>query len=518
MGEGLHSRKPVYALVSVGAILIAALTFFPYTLTVVEQASRRVARAVEQRLPAGTSQAAPAVEAVEPPPATLPRFDVALWYSSRGEEPEKQGVLVQSWDGRQLYASHNADTQFNPASLVKLTTTLYALRQLGPDHRFETHVYADGAVDPKTKRLEGSLYLVGDDPSFTDYGAVLVAQELRARGIEHVRDRVLASPKFSFNFNEKPDDSAKNAANVMKLGQKETGAAEAPAGAELFTVYSNPLREILLYMNAHSNNFVADRIGEKLGGPAAVVQFLVNELKLPPDQVYLETNSGLYTNRMTPRGLVAVVRALSEEAGRHGMKLEDLLAVADCDHGTLRRRMEGTGYECAVVGKTGTLTTTDGGMSNLAGVIHTRDAGPVLFAVLAQGNRIWEHKQMADQLLAEVVRDHPAAPLSEPSAPRRSLLPSAGLRAEPQLYTRKTELEKTARDKVEEDDEASDADASASRREKGKTTTDKRASQRDEKKRDEKKRDDSKAKPQRGARAKNAAPAKSDKGSRRRRR
>jgi D-alanyl-D-alanine carboxypeptidase/D-alanyl-D-alanine-endopeptidase (penicillin-binding protein 4) len=508
----LHSRKPVYALVFVGALVIAALTFFPYTLTVVEQASRKVASAVERRLPGGGTQAQTA-DAVEPPPSTLPRFDVALWYSSRGEEPEKQGALVESWDGRQVYASHNADTQFNPASLVKLTTTLFALRRLGADHRFATHVYADGAIDPKTKQLQGSLYLVGDDPSFTDYGAVVIAQELKARGIEHVRDKILATPKFSFNFNEKPDDSAKYTADVMKLGQKETGAAETPAGAELFVVYSNPLREILLYMNAHSVNFVADRIGEKLGGPAATMQFLVDELKLPPDQVYLETNSGLYTNRMTPRGIVAVVRALSEEAARHGMKLEDLLAVADCDHGTLRRRMEGTGYECAVVGKTGTLTTTDGGMSNLAGVVYTRDAGVVLFAILAQGNRIREHKQMADQLLAEVVRDHPAAPLAEPTASRRSLLPSASLRAEPQMYTRRIEVAKTEREKVEEDDDA-DADESAPSKVKGKTTTtDKRAS-----KRDEKKREVAKAKPQSSTRSKKASSAKSEKVSRRRKR
>ncbi|MCA1817793.1 MAG: D-alanyl-D-alanine carboxypeptidase, partial [Acidobacteria bacterium] len=359
---------------------------------------------------------------------------------------------------RKVYASHNADTGFNPASLVKLTTTLYALRQLGPDYRFVTRVYTDGTVDAKSKQLDGSVYLVGNDPSFTDYGAVVVAQELRARGIEKVRDGVYASPTFSFNFNEKPDDSAKNAAAVMKLGQKETGVADEPKGAEAFVVHSNPLREILLYMNAHSNNFVADHIGAQLGGPSAVTQFLVNELKLPADQVYLESNSGLNTNRMTPRGIITVVRALSEEAARRGMKLEDLLAVASCDHGTLRRRMEGTGYECAVVGKTGTLTTTDGGMSNLAGIVETQDAGAVLFAILAQGNRIWEHKQMADQLLAEVLHDHPPAPVFDPQASKRTLLPSASLRAEPQLATHRAEPEMTEREKKEEErDEKSDA-------------------------------------------------------------
>ncbi|MDT7605339.1 MAG: hypothetical protein QOF61_3336 [Acidobacteriota bacterium] len=452
----MHSRKPIYALVSVGALVIAVLTFFPYTLAVVEQASRRVADEVREHLPVGASQ--PTEASVPPPPAELPRFDVALWYSSRGEEPEKQGVLIQSWDGQRVFASHNADTQFNPASLVKLTTTLYALRQLGADYRFVTHVYTDGAIDPKSKQLQGSLYLVGDDPSFTDYGAVVIAQELRARGIEHVRDGVYVSSKFSFNFNEKPDDSAKNVANVLKLGQRETGVADEPKGAEVFVVHSNPLREILLYMNAHSNNFVADHIGAQLGGPAAVVNFLTSELKLPADQVYLETNSGLYTNRMTPRGLITVVRALSDEAARRGMKLEDLLAVASCDHGTLRRRMEETGYECAVVAKTGTLTTTDGGMSNLAGIVNTQDAGPILFAILAQGNRIWEHKQMADQLLAEVVHDHPAAPVFDPEATRRNLLPSSSLQAEPQLATHHVEPPKSEREKKEERDEGADAE------------------------------------------------------------
>jgi D-alanyl-D-alanine carboxypeptidase/D-alanyl-D-alanine-endopeptidase (penicillin-binding protein 4) len=516
----LHSRKPIYALVIVGALVIAALTLFPYTLTLVEQASRRVANAVEQSLPSGGAGQRTTEAAVTPAPSPeVPSFDVALWYSSRGEEPEKQGVLIQSWDGQKVYAAHNADTQFNPASLVKLTTTLYALRQLGADYRFVTHVYTDGAIDPKSKQLQGSIYLVGDDPSFTDYGAVVVAQELKARGIERVRDGVYVSSKFSFNFNEKPEDSAKNTADVMKLGQKTTSVADQPAGAELFVVHSNPLREILLYMNAHSNNFVADRIGAQLGGPVAVVSFLTSELKLPADQIYLETNSGLYTNRMTPRGLVTVVRALAEEATRHGMKLEDLLAVADCDHGTLRRRMEGTGYECAVVGKTGTLTTTDGGMSNLAGLVNTQDAGPVLFAILAQGNRIWEHKQMADQLLAEVLHDHPAAPVFDPQATRRNLLSSASLQAEPQLAVRRAEPVKSEREKAEERDEQSDEREQKSASQKTKSRRDEaQAKSKDKTNSKGGKRAKAAERSKGDARTKGNASARSDKNSRRKRR
>jgi D-alanyl-D-alanine carboxypeptidase/D-alanyl-D-alanine-endopeptidase (penicillin-binding protein 4) len=206
-------------------------------------------------------------------------------------------------------------------------------------------------------------------------------------------------------------------------------------------LHSNPLREVLLYMNAHSNNFVADRIGAFLGGPQAIARVLVEELKVSPEQVSLETASGLYNNRMTPRGLLVVIKALVEEAQRLGLKPEDILPVVGCDWGTLRRRMTGTGFECSLVGKTGTLTTTDGGMSNLAGVAFTQDSGMILFAILAQGNRIWEHKQMADELLAETIHEHPPVLLME-STTRRQLLPPDNLRIEPRSEVRDQRLVK----------------------------------------------------------------------------
>jgi serine-type D-Ala-D-Ala carboxypeptidase/endopeptidase (penicillin-binding protein 4) len=252
---------------------------------------------------------------------------------------------------------------------------------------------------------------------------VQVARELKARGIEHVQGKVLVTPRFSFNLSEKPEDSAKFAAQAMQLKPTGTGTVDQPQGQQLFVLRSYPLRDILLYMNAHSVNFIAHRLGDQLGGPEAVAQAIRDELHLPPDQVQLETTSGLYNNRMSPRGLVAVIHALIEEAGRQGLKPEDILPVASCDAGTLRRRMEGTGFEGAVVGKTGTLTQQDGGMSNLGGLVYTKDDGPILFVILAQGQRIWDNKQMADQLLAEVLHDHVAAAVRQPSDGHRQLLP-----------------------------------------------------------------------------------------------
>jgi D-alanyl-D-alanine carboxypeptidase len=180
-------------------------------------------------------------------------------------------------------------------------------------------------------------------------------------------------------------------------------------------------------MNAHSVNFIAHRIGDELGGAEAVAQAIRDELQLPTDQVELETTSGLYNNRMSPRGLVAVIHALIDEVHRQRMQPEDILPVASCDAGTLKRRMEGTGFECAVVGKTGTLTQQDGGMSNLGGIVYTKDDGMILFVILAQGQRIWDNKQMADQLLAEVLHEHPAAQVMQPGETRRQLLPPTDL-------------------------------------------------------------------------------------------
>ncbi|MEJ7709915.1 MAG: D-alanyl-D-alanine carboxypeptidase [Pyrinomonadaceae bacterium] len=75
------------------------------------------------------------------------------------------------------------------------------------------------------------------------------------------------------------------------------------------------------------------------------------------------------------------------------MKPEDLMPVAKADWGTLHHRLAGTGLENAVVGKTGTLTTIDGGMACLAGYVYTKDSGTIVFAILDHGNNVWSNRQ-----------------------------------------------------------------------------------------------------------------------------
>jgi serine-type D-Ala-D-Ala carboxypeptidase/endopeptidase (penicillin-binding protein 4) len=408
----LNARKPIFAMMAAGLLAVLALTFTPYAL--LQRARQTVAAVIR-------FEESPTLEEIARQRPPSPPFDVVGFYAGRGEDPARHGVLVQSLDGRQTFAEHNADAAFNPASLVKLATTLVALRKLGKDFRFETRVYVEGEPD-KAGALKGRLAVAGGDPTFGDVSAVLIAKKLEERGIKSVPEEVAVTADFTFNFSGKPDESAERLAKVMKMTPKKWAVIDPPPTAPAFVVHSYPLSEILLYMNAHSSNFVAERLGALVGGPEGVRAYLVGELELPAEQVTLATTSGLEVNRLTPRGIVAVVRALDAEAARQGLKIEDIMPVASGDYGTLRKRLVGTPLEGAVVGKTGTLVHDDGGMASLGGVIYTQRAGKLCFVVLSQGSNVAERRSMTDQLLVQVVvsRDLPAQ-IPRPDKPRHML-------------------------------------------------------------------------------------------------
>lgn len=66
-------------------------------------------------------------------------------------------LVVEARTGRVVY-EQNADRLFMPASVTKLYSCAAALAAYGPDHRFETPVYARGEL--KDGRLRGDLILV----------------------------------------------------------------------------------------------------------------------------------------------------------------------------------------------------------------------------------------------------------------------------------------------------------------------------------------------------------------------
>lgn len=73
-----------------------------------------------------------------------------------------------------------------PASVAKSLTALYALDTLGADHRFETRLIADGAIENGI--LTGDLILVGGgDPTLDTEALARMAANLKATGLREVR-------------------------------------------------------------------------------------------------------------------------------------------------------------------------------------------------------------------------------------------------------------------------------------------------------------------------------------------
>lgn len=412
----LNRRGPILWMIAAGLVVVAVLAYIPHHIRARSAVSGAVAL---------ISETNHQDQAARPETNARPAFDAAAWYVAHEEAPETHGVLIETLEGSRTLASLNAEVAFNPASLVKLSTSLVALKKLGKDFRFQTRVFVDGTIDSKGT-LEGRLYVRGNDPTFGDAGANLIAKELDARGVKRLNE-VVVSPEFNFNFSNSAEESATRLVKILKLGNPKTIVADESAGKLLTVVNSNPLSDVLLYMNARSSNYMADKIGALIGGAEGVRQFLINELKLSADYLTLATVSGREHNRMTARDVVKVIRALIEEAGRQGLEPADIMPVASDDAGTLRRRLAGTGLEGAVVAKTGTLTAeVDGGMTSLAGIVYTEDQGLILFAILAQGNRIWDNRQLEDALLAEVINAHARPHVIAGPTPRR-LLPSTNV-------------------------------------------------------------------------------------------
>ena len=120
---------------------------------------------------------------------------LTLAVSSTGQisaDPAKRigGIdLVWHWEGAGDSGSNAADTPINPASVVKLATTLWALETLGPEHRFRTTVSTHGKIDPETGVLDGDLIVIGGgDPDFHVENAQLLANTLKKRGIQRASE------------------------------------------------------------------------------------------------------------------------------------------------------------------------------------------------------------------------------------------------------------------------------------------------------------------------------------------
>ena len=327
--------------------------------------------------------------------------------AQRGFKLETQGLFIESLDASSVYADLNSNIGFNPASVVKLATSFAALTKFGPEYHFETSLYTDGVVDKKTRTLHGDLILhATGDPVITTLDVSRLVRQVLHTGIARITGNLIVSGPFTYGRLYDTDQAISGLAAMLRRagvrisGRIQTGTVR---GTPLVTHVSSSLRDILFFQNAHSSNPTAERVGEAIGGPKAVEDFLVNEVGVPRAEVSISHTSGLDYNRITPRATVKLFRELVFWLNLYGLQPQDIMPVAGIDPGTLHGRFTDAGG--AIVGKTGTLPGTDGGVSTLAGILYTRERGVLLFAIFNSRGSVRTYRRLQDGFLKDVLTE-----------------------------------------------------------------------------------------------------------------
>lgn len=329
-------------------------------------------------------------------------------------------------NGGGVLSSANADQPVNPASVVKIATTLWALDQHMAGHRFITTIGYLGSWDPDSGVLVGDLVVRGgDDPDFQWENAFLVARELNRLGLRRVEGRVLVQGRFWFGWEHGVERRVTDPTRLAeKMGRRlirtldpvrwtrsqlntwkalcarrgwdvsrrprveVTGRARVDTLRDptpLLVHRSNPLEVAMRRFNVYSNNDIV-RVADGLGTTEELEAFVNGRLGVEPGRIELETASGERRNRMTVQQMAGLLTELDVEAEEQGLELQSLLPVLGCDPGHTRRMFPALAepeLAGAVTCKTGTLTHTDGGVAVLAGTFTSPADGPVVFAIAA---------------------------------------------------------------------------------------------------------------------------------------
>ncbi|MBI2753931.1 MAG: D-alanyl-D-alanine carboxypeptidase/D-alanyl-D-alanine-endopeptidase [Betaproteobacteria bacterium] len=121
-------------------------------------------------------------------------------------------AVVHELGVRRASLTVNDQVAMNPASVMKLVTTLAGLELLGPAYRWKTEAYRDGPL--RDGVLEGNLILKGTgDPKLTFESFWLLLRALRDRGVREVRGDLVLDRSY---FDAGPHDPSRFDAEPLR--------------------------------------------------------------------------------------------------------------------------------------------------------------------------------------------------------------------------------------------------------------------------------------------------------------
>ncbi|GAA4403497.1 D-alanyl-D-alanine carboxypeptidase/D-alanyl-D-alanine endopeptidase [Quisquiliibacterium transsilvanicum] len=120
--------------------------------------------------------------AAAPPAAAL----LDGWLQGTGIAPSDVGIYAVPVDGGPPLLAHDSGQAFNPASTMKVLTTLAALSVLGPEHRWRTGAHLRGEL--RDGILHGDLVLRGGgDPKLVIEDLSAFIEAMRRAGLREIR-------------------------------------------------------------------------------------------------------------------------------------------------------------------------------------------------------------------------------------------------------------------------------------------------------------------------------------------
>ncbi len=302
----------------------------------------------------------------------------------------------------EVVQGYKVDDLFEVASVSKIVVSYWAITELGPDFRFDTRIHITPVGDQiYDVHIQGS-----QDPFWGRQMTHFLFSELNRIGVYEIRNLSfdenlkmrwkvlidfvdLRNPSASEikvslenhlanlqkEYFETFSDAAKAKVRLsqhIRLSVKEvqflsmTDFYHDSSSTRTFSLNSAPLFRYLKEMNSVSNNHVADKLYDYLGGSAAFDNFVFQNLS--SSNIHFINGSGNSLtigndksgreikgyNRASCQTIVNVTRLLQQRLQKDGnFDLKDIMAVSSSDESTLT-----PGYSAipnSLVAKTGTV-------------------------------------------------------------------------------------------------------------------------------------------------------------------
>ena len=115
--------------------------------------------------------------------------------SKLGIPPTAVSLYAKNLSTEKLLFEFNSNRKKNPASVMKLVTTLGALEILGPAYRWKTEVYVNGKISGTT--LEGDLIIKGyGDPNLNLESFWVLLNKIQSKGVKNITGNVILDRSF----------------------------------------------------------------------------------------------------------------------------------------------------------------------------------------------------------------------------------------------------------------------------------------------------------------------------------